>query len=70
MAPTAPVEPAPTAPRTSLLLTKPLEIQLAYGKMKLPAGTPVKLVARQGNQLKVNYQNSVITIPATSTDLE
>jgi hypothetical protein len=66
-----PVLPDPTtATRTSLVLTKPVEIQLAYGKMKLPVGTPVKLIARQGGQLRVSYQNSVITIPAASTDLE
>jgi len=64
-------EPAPASTaRTNLLTTKPVEIQLAYGKMTLPPGTPVKLVGRQGALLKVNYRNSVITIPATSTDLE
>lgn len=61
--------PAP-AVKTTLLLTKPVAVDLAYGKLTLPAGTAVKLMARQGTQVRVNYQNSVITIPAASTDLE
>jgi len=65
-------EPAPAFPvaKTNLLLTKPVEIQLIYGKIVLPPGTPVKLVSRQGGALKVSYQNSVLTVPSTSTDLE
>jgi hypothetical protein len=59
-----------SAAKTGIVLTKPVEIQLAYGKIVLPIGTPVKLVSRQGQALKVSYQNSVIMIPVTSTDLE
>lgn len=77
-APTAPSVPVVgEAPATvtatakiNLLLTKPVEIQLAYGKIMLPPGTPVKLMSRQGYLLKVAYQSSVITVPVGSTDLE
>jgi hypothetical protein len=62
--------PPAAAVKTTVLLTKPVAVELAYGKLTLPAGTSVKLVGRQGAQLRVTYQNSVITIPATSTDLE
>ncbi len=55
--------------KVNLKLTKPFEVQLAYGKMKLPVGTPVKLVSREGNSLKVNYLNTVLTLPATFTDI-
>lgn len=80
--PTAPPEPVdPTPPaipetaissgaKTDLLLTKAVEIQLAYGKVRLPAGTALKLVSRQGATLKVSYRNGVISVPVTSTDLE
>ncbi len=66
--PAAPVDPA-AAPRINLKLTKPVEVQLAYGKMKLPVGTPVKLVSREGNAVKVNYLNTVLTVPANFTDI-
>lgn len=85
-APATPTEPIPTAvpapneyaasipplpvAKTNLVLTKPVEIALTYGKIMLSPGTPVKLVTRQGAVLKVSYQNRVITIPAGSTDIE
>jgi hypothetical protein len=56
--------------RTSLLLTKPVEIPSPYGTIKLGAGTPVKLLARQGSSLKVGYLNNIFIVPTTSTDLE
>ena len=66
------VPPLPVAPvaKTNLVLTKPVEVTLTYGKIMLAPGTPVKLVTRQGGILKVSYQNRVITIPAGSTDIE
>lgn len=66
--PVASVDPA-AAPRINLKLTKPVEVQLAYGKMKLPPGTPVKLISREGNVVKVNYLNTVLTVPANFTDI-
>jgi hypothetical protein len=53
-----------------VLLTKPVEIPSPYGSIKLAVGTPVKLLARQGNSVKVGYLNNVFTVPLTSTDLE
>jgi hypothetical protein len=49
---------------------KPVEIQLAYGKIMLPPGTAVKLVSRQGGILRVSYRDSVISVPASSTDID
>ncbi len=75
--PMAPEAPPSTIPgtsepgaKTSLVLTKPVEVQIGYGKIKLPPGTQVKLVSRQGASLKVSYRNAVITVPVASTDLE
>lgn len=66
------VPPLPVAPvaKTNLVLTKPVEVALTYGKIILAPGTAVKLVTRQGAVLKVSYQNRMITIPAGSTDIE
>lgn len=71
-APAVPRPPPPAAPepvaKGELKLTKPVEVQLAYGKMKLPAGTKVKFVSKEGNLVKVTYLNTALTIPVTSTD--
>jgi len=55
-------------PRTALKLTKPTEVQLPFGRAKLNAGTPLKLVAQEGAMLRVKYGNTVILVPASSTD--
>ncbi len=62
----APVAPAP---KTSVVLTKPVDVKLAFGSIKIPVGTALKLVAQDGAMVRVNFQNSVISIPASSTDL-
>ena len=62
-----PAEPAAVA-KSVLKLTKPVEVQLAYGKMKLPVGTSVKFISKEGNLVKVAYLNTVLTVPTTSTD--
>ncbi|HEX8297454.1 MAG TPA: DUF4339 domain-containing protein [Chthoniobacteraceae bacterium] len=64
----APPDATPAA-RTVLRLTKPFEIPSAYGKVKLPPGTTVKLLQQTGTMLKVTYLNNTFTIPVTSTDL-
>ena len=68
VAPTAPPADPTAAARPNLKITKQFEVQFAYGKMKLPVGTSVKFVAREGNNVRVNYLNSIIVIPLTSTD--
>jgi hypothetical protein len=55
---------------SNLVLTKPVELQFASGKVTLPVGTAVKLVSRDGASLKVNYLNTVIVVPASSTDID
>jgi hypothetical protein len=77
VAPPNPVAPAPAAvaadpaavQRANLKLTRPFPFQSAYGKMTLPAGTIVKFVARDGNNVRVNYMNTILTVPVASTDL-
>ena len=67
-APAVPLADPGAAAKINLKLTKPIEVQLAYGKMKLPVGTPVKLVAREGNVVRINYLNTILVVPITSTD--
>jgi hypothetical protein len=69
-APTPKPSEATPPPRNTLTLTRATEVTLPFGRVKLPAGTPLKLVAREGTMLRVRYGNDVFVIPATSTDLE
>lgn len=63
-------DPTALPQKTNLVLTKPVELQLTYGKVKLPPGTAVKLVSRDGAMVKLNYLNNVIVVPANSTDID
>lgn len=57
------------AARTSVILTKAIEITLPFGKISVPPGTAVKIVSQNGSALTVRYLDHVVTIPASSTDL-
>jgi hypothetical protein len=59
----------PSTARTSVILTKPIEITLPFGKISVPAGTPVKIVSKSGSTLTVRYLTHEVSIPASSTDL-
>lgn len=63
----APVIAVPPPPPT-LMLTKPFEIQLAYGKIKLPPGTQLKFVQLNGSYLTVKYLRDTVSVPADSTN--
>ena len=65
----APEPVPPTAARTTVVLTKPIQITLPFGKISVPAGTTVKIVSQNGAALTVQYLEHVVTIPASSTDL-
>jgi cytoskeletal protein RodZ len=55
--------------KKEVVLTKPVEIRLAYGKVTLRPGAVLKIVSREGPFVKVSYLNNVISVPTTSTDL-
>ncbi len=59
----------PSPARTFVILTKPVEITLPFGKISVPPGTNVKIVAQNGSALTVRYLDHEVTIPASSTDL-
>lgn len=69
---TSPVPVAPVAPvaKTDLTLTKPVSVQLQFGKVVLPAGTKVKFLGAIPTGLKCNFNNSIIVVPVTSTDYD
>ncbi|HEX5177685.1 MAG TPA: GYF domain-containing protein [Chthoniobacteraceae bacterium] len=55
-------------PRTTLVITKPTEVGLKFGLVKLPAGTVVRFVAQEGNLLRIRYGTETVTVPIASTD--
>jgi type IV secretory pathway VirB10-like protein len=60
----------PSPARTSVILTKAVQIPLPpYGKISIPPGTTVKIVAQNGSALTVRYLDHEVTVPASSTDL-
>jgi hypothetical protein len=64
----APVEPPTAAPKSALVLTKPAEVQVAFGKVILQPGTQLKFVASEGANVRVVYGKDVLVLPASSTD--
>ena len=65
---TTTTEAAAHPPRTTLIITKPTEVALRFGRVKLPPGTVVRFVGQEGTLLRIRYGNDVVTVPATSTD--
>ncbi|MHA3772710.1 GYF domain-containing protein [Verrucomicrobiota bacterium sgz303538] len=57
------------AQKTTVVLIQPYELQLPYGKIKVPAGTPLRIVEQDGVNLKVRFQNQVVSVPVSATDL-
>jgi hypothetical protein len=51
-----------------VIITKPTEVALRFGRVKLPPGTVVRFVGQEGTLLKIRYGNEVVTVPAMSTD--
>ena len=47
-----------------ITLTRPVDVRVAYGNVKLPAGTRLKVASRAGTTINVVYVNDTVTIPA------
>ncbi len=76
LAPTAPststVAPAPTASsaRNVVTIVKPVAVQLQFGKVTLNAGTKMRLIGVEGQNVRVNFNNNVILVPLNATDTD
>jgi hypothetical protein len=55
-------------PRTTLIITKPTEVALKFGRVTLPAGSVVRFVSQEGTLVRIRYGTEVVAIPAASTD--
>ena len=67
--PAAPAIPGPAA-RSSATLTQAVTVQLQFGKVTLPAGTKLRLIALEGANARVNFNNNVLLVPLTVTDID
>jgi hypothetical protein len=61
--------PAP-AVRNSATLIQPVTVQLQFGKVTLNPGTRVRLIAMEGANARVNFNNNIVLVPVASTDLD
>lgn len=59
----------PAVSRTSVTLLQGIAVNLANGQVTLPAGTPLKLLAIDGANLRVGWNNNVFLVPAVATDV-
>jgi hypothetical protein len=64
--------PAPTGPavRNSATLTQAVTVQLQFGKVTLPPGTRLRLLALEGTNVRVNFNNNIVVVPVASTDVD
>ncbi len=51
-----------------ITLTRPIEVTIAYGKTKLPAGTRLKVVARTAAGITAYYMGDTVFIPPDAVD--
>jgi hypothetical protein len=60
----------PRAPQRKDVLTviKPLDVTLKFGRVRIPAGTTVKVVRQDGPIVNVVYMNATVAIPVSATD--
>jgi hypothetical protein len=78
VAPVAPAEPAapaaPAAPgpvtRSTATLTQRVTVQLQFGKVTLNPGTQVRLIAIEGQNARVNFNNNIVLVPVSATDVD
>ncbi len=70
MAPDVPAPVAPAAPKSVLTITKPVTVQLQFGRVTLSIGTRVRFIATEGQNVRVNFNNNVILVPSAATDVD
>lgn len=64
----APPPPAPVRSKNTLTVTQPVEVQLAYGKVRINPGTLLPVLSQEGALVMVKYMNTTVAIPLSYTD--
>ncbi len=66
--PEAPAAPAATQ-RAAVKLTQNIGVMLSNGQVTLPAGTVLRYLATEGQNVRVSWNNNVFFVPAMATDV-
>lgn len=64
---TTPITPA--APKTHVIITKPVDVKLRFGSAKVAKGTQFKIISVDAVNVTVIYGAETVTIPVEYTDL-
>jgi hypothetical protein len=64
-----PATPSAVETESTVTLTQPVTIKIAYGETTLPAGTKLPVVSRDGQTVLVRYMGQVYPLPLSRTDL-
>ena len=59
----------PAAPKTHVVIAKPVEVKLRFGSAKIPRGTQFKIIAQDAASVTVIYAAETVSIPIDHTDL-
>ncbi|MEO6742459.1 MAG: GYF domain-containing protein [Chthoniobacteraceae bacterium] len=59
----------PAPPRTAVKLTQRIGVMLSNGQVDLPAGTVLRYLATEGQNVRVSWNNNVFFVPAMATDV-
>jgi hypothetical protein len=68
-APVAANPPAPAPQRIAVKLTQNIGVMLSNGQVTLPAGTVLRYLATEGQNVRVSWNNNVFFVPAMATDV-
>ena len=61
--------PPAAAPRAAVKLMQGIGVMLPNGQVSLPAGTVLRYLAMEGQNVRVSWNNNVFFVPAMATDL-
>ena len=59
----------PAAPKTHVIIAKPVDVKLRFGTAKITAGTQFRIIAQDAASVTVIYGAETVTIPIENTDL-
>jgi len=67
--PAAPADAAPSPQRAAVKLVQGIGVMLPNGQVTLPAGTILRFLATEGQNLRVSWNNNIFFVPAMATDV-
>jgi hypothetical protein len=62
LGPTRPLPPG------MLMITKPVTVDVSYGRVQLPIGTPVRFIVEGNGRVVFQYGKDITSVPTTATN--